>query len=180
MSEEEKVLNKEKIRCTSTDTSILDENYIVRELHDEIDYLNQKLRDYPQYLTERDGREKKTDLCSMVRRLRINLILVDPSWATDRLTKVTEDIDEELNNQEEIVIESISDELNNSFYTLECELKGRGKQFVLPFSRRQRRIHLEDSDQDFAGAGHDEDIEIQFPNRMSYGMSAMGGADVWG
>ena len=62
------------------------------------------------------------------------LAIVDPSWATDRLTKVTEDINKELNNQEEIVIESISDELNNSFYTLECKLKGRGKQFVLPCS----------------------------------------------
>ena len=72
MSENEESLRAELARCTSTDTRTIEEYYIVQELHKEINKLNVELMDHSELQIQKNGSERKLDLCALVRRLRMS------------------------------------------------------------------------------------------------------------
>ena len=168
--ENAKGLREELVRCISTDIKVIEEHYIVDELNVEIDELNDLLHDSPNAQIQKDGGEKKLDLCYLVKRLRLNLLRVNPTWAAERETNAKGKLDEHLNLSATNLMQFIDDELKNPFYTLQSTTRqddrDNHKYFTLPFggAERNTRIRLDDD--------NDED-PIQYDNsRRSYGLSS--------
>ena len=168
MSEEEKKLRTELIRCISMDTQVIDDLYVVSDLHKEIDTLNDQLNGNPEHRILKDGKEKKLDLCAIVRRLRMKMLDLNSDWATTREASAKEELEQNLEQSSENLMNFISDELEDPFYTLQCPMKERDQQqlFTLPFS------HDDDDDDDAGGATALEPaITTVQNNRQSYGLS---------
>jgi hypothetical protein len=170
--ENAKGLREELVRCISTDIKVIEEYYIVDELNVEIGVLNDLLNDSPSAQIQKDGGEKKLDLCYLVKRLRVNLVRLNPTWAEERETNAQEKLDEHLNISASDLMHFIDDELKNPFYTLKSTTGRRDgdrdnqKYFTLPFggAERNTRIDLDDDN------GEDP---IQYDNRRkSYGLSS--------
>ena len=176
MSENAKDLRAELARCTCTDTKMLEEYYVVEQLNTEINLLNNELResDHSDLQIAKEGGEKKIDLCSLVRRLRLNLMNVNASWASEREAHAREALEETLTLSANDLIQFIDIELKNSFYTLKStqvntEETESQNLFTLPFNADRDDDADDDDDADEVGAATAP--APQYINRQSYGFS---------
>ena len=134
-SDKEDTINLD--RSTSTDMASIANNYTVEGLKREIQYLNQKhlmLREenesLPQFESIKDDGTKNV-LVSKVVILRNDLIAIHPSWASERLDEIREQMRSRGENEDETMQEKMEKELGNKVYTLNgATAKNEGATFT--------------------------------------------------
>jgi len=124
------------VRSTSTKFEVLDQNYLARDLVDEIHYLNEVIGDDGPH--EEAGGTKEENIAKVI-VLRLRMKAKNKEWADEREQMVEEEIERQ--NGQDVPIETImEEELNNSFFMLDhftCEK-------ALALHTFKRELYIED------------------------------------
>jgi len=99
----------------------------------------------------------------------MNLLSIDPAWATTREARTREELQDYLDESNEDILQIISDELQRPFYTLQCSLRETRNYYTLPFSKQ----HDADNNDTIelsadTTAATTSSSTIQYTNRISY------------
>ena len=181
MSEKNKSSNKDLVRSTSTDLSVLEANYTIDELKNEVQELNDLLSLREDY-THRElprGSMRKSDWCHQLKILRQEMMQLNPSWENDTLALIRSEISARFDQDILSLREILEEELSDPFFILDYDEKA--KQTVYNFAHEdgsetnQDEMHCEEEDSlgDLV-----ETWKNTFPtgssnNRDSLGMSAL-------